>query len=157
MTNMPEAAPGRAASVCQEVQSVNETPEPKGNSSMTNTAGLDRPLWPLNPVKSNGEYVDVQDLEFIRLFDRAEPTEPLMFGVCGSCREDGVTWRAVATNAQGDGLLVCGDCLELAAVVCEYCEDALIEARGVVEWENDWPEREWNVCATCRGHIDEGP
>jgi hypothetical protein len=157
VTNMPEAAPGRAASACQAVQSLNETPEPKGNSSMTNTAGVDRPVWPLNHVKFNRAYVDVQDLEFIRLFDRAEPTEPLMFGLCGSCGEDGVAWRAVATNEQGDGLLVCGDCLELAGVMCECCEDALIEVRGVVEWKEDRPEREWNVCTTCRGHIDEGP
>lgn len=124
---------------------------------MTNTAGVGRHGWPLSYGKRKGDYGDARDLEFIRLFDPSEPTEPRMFGLCGSCGEDGVAWRAVATDEEGNGLLVCGDCLELAAVMCEYCEDALIEVRGVVEWESDRPLREWNVCVPCRGHIREEP
>lgn len=124
---------------------------------MTNTAGPGRPSWQWNPGKCRREYGDARDLTFIWLFDSSEPTARSMIGRCGSCGEEDVAWRAVAVSEQGDGLLVCGDCLELAEAMCEYCGDALIEARGVVEWEDDRPHREWNVCASCRGHIGEGP
>lgn len=80
-----------------------------------------------------------------------------MCGTCDYCGQRDMSWRAIATDESGAGYLVCGDCLELAAVMCDRCEHELIEAWGVVTYVDGEAEAEWNVCTPCRAHLNEDP
>lgn len=91
---------------------------------------------------------DPETRGFIHLFDVTHLSMSQLFGVCGDCGAEGARWRAVASDADGNAHLVCRDCLELAAILCERCQEALIVCE-VVTCRDDKSYGVWNVCRQC--------